>query len=155
MATQPAISDVLNSITSDIQTIVKGEIELAKAEIVPQVKKAGIGAGLVGVAGYLAISALTLIYVALAFVAAALFSAIMPLLWAGAAGFGLVAVVFLVVAAVLVLIAKGQFSLRAPDRTISEAEAAVDAVQSAVSRGQATVASMTPSNARAELTDQR
>ena len=44
MATQPAVSDVLSSITSDVQTIVRGEIELAKAEIVPQVKTTAIDA---------------------------------------------------------------------------------------------------------------
>lgn len=148
MAEQPAVSDVLTSITSDIKTIVQGEIELAKAEMVPQVKKAGIGAGMFGAAGYLAISALTLIYIALGFVFAALFSAVMPLLWAGAAGFGVVALLFLIMAGVLVLIGKGKFDFKGPDRTIAEAELSVAAITTAVNRGQANVASMTPSNAR-------
>lgn len=151
MATQPAVSDVLSSITSDVQTIVRGEIELAKAEIVPQVKKVGIGAGLAGAAGYLALSALTLIYVALSFVLAALYAAVMPLLWAGAAGFGTVALIFLIIAGILLLVAKAKFQVKGPDRAIAEAERAVDAVKTAVDRGQANVASMNTSNARAEI----
>lgn len=151
MPEQPAVSEVLHSITSDIQTIVRGEIELAKAEMVPQVKQAGIGAGLFGAAGYLAISALTLIYVALGFVFAALYAAVMPLLWAGAAGFGTIAVLFLVVAAVLALVGKGKFALHGPDRTLAQAEQSVDAVVTAVGRAQDNVAAMTPSNARATL----
>lgn len=148
MAEQPAISDVLSSITSDIQTIVKGEIELAKAEMVPQVKQAGIGAGLFGAAGYVALSAMTLVYVALGFVAAGLYSFVMAPLWAGAAGFGTIALLFLIVAGVLVLIGKSKFRFTGPDRTSAQAELAVDAVRTAVSRAQANVASMTPANAR-------
>ena len=65
MAEQPPVSDVLNSITSDIKTIVRGEIDLAKAEMVPQVKRAGIGVGMFGAAGYLALHGALLLFVAL------------------------------------------------------------------------------------------
>lgn len=149
MAEQPAVSDVLTSITSDIKTIVQGEIELAKAEVVPQVKRAGVGAGMFGAAGYFAISALTLIYVSLGFVCSALYAMVMPLLWAGAAGFATVALIFLIVAGILVLIGKSRFAFTSPERTLTEAELSLAAVQTAVNRGQANVAAMTPSNARA------
>ena len=47
---QPEVGDVVKDISADISTLVKGEIALAKSEIIPQAKKAGIGAGLL--AGY-------------------------------------------------------------------------------------------------------
>lgn len=148
MAVQPAVSDVLNSITSDIKTIVRGEIELAKAEMVPQVKQAGIGAGMFGAAGYLALNGAMLIYIALGFVASGLYQLVMPAVWAYACGFATIALVFLAVAGVLVGVGKGKFQFTGPDRTIAGAEQSVAAVQTAVSRGQANVAAMTPSNAR-------
>jgi len=44
MAEQPDIAEVIKNIQADVTTIVKGEIELAKAELMPQAKAAGIGA---------------------------------------------------------------------------------------------------------------
>ena len=48
MANQLDIADAIKAIQADVTTIVRGEVELAKAELVPQVKSAGIGAGLFG-----------------------------------------------------------------------------------------------------------
>ena len=87
MATQPALSDVIESITSDVKTIVKGEIELAKAEMVPQVKSVGVGAGLFGAAGYLGLQAATLIFVALGFLISQFFLGLMAPGFAYASGF--------------------------------------------------------------------
>lgn len=154
MAEQPAIADVLSSITSDIQTIVRGEIELAKAELVPQAKKVGIGAGLLGAAGYVALNGLTLLYVTLCFVASGLYMFALPPVWAYAAGFGTITLLFFVAAAILALIGKGKFEFSGAQRTVAEAELSVDAVKTAVSRGQANVASMTTATARPELAAQ-
>ena len=42
MVDQSGIADVIKNIQADVTTIVKGEIELAKAELLPQAKAAGI-----------------------------------------------------------------------------------------------------------------
>ncbi len=148
MATQPALSDVIESITSDVKTIVKGEIELAKAEMVPQVKSVGVGAGLFGAAGYLGLQAATLIFVALGFLISQFFLGLMAPGFAYASGFGVLALLLLIVAGILALIGKGKFNVHGPDRTIAQADQAVSDVQTAVSRGQANVASLTVGNAR-------
>ena len=44
--TDPA--DLIKSISDDIAVIIRGEIELAKAELIPQAKSVGLGAGLFG-----------------------------------------------------------------------------------------------------------
>ena len=43
---QPEIGDVFKDITADVQTIVRDQIELAKLEMTPKLKRAGIGVGL-------------------------------------------------------------------------------------------------------------
>ena len=62
MANQLDIADAIKAIQADVTTIVRGEVELAKAELVPQVKSAGIGAGLFGAAGYFGINGLALVF---------------------------------------------------------------------------------------------
>lgn len=65
MASQPELADVIKEITADVTTIVKGEIELAKAELVPQAKSMGIGAGMFGGAGYFALNGIALLFLAI------------------------------------------------------------------------------------------
>ena len=65
MANQLDIADAIKAIQADVTTIVRGEVELAKAELVPQVKSAGIGAGLFGAAGYFGINGLALVFLGL------------------------------------------------------------------------------------------
>ena len=45
MADESGIAEVIKNIQADVSTIVRGEIELAKAELIPQAKAAGLGAG--------------------------------------------------------------------------------------------------------------
>lgn len=135
----PDIGEVLKDITDDIQTIVKGEIDLAKAEMVPQVKSVGIGAGMFGVAGYFAIQALTLLFICGGLALSALYQGVVPLIWAFTLGFLTMAVILLVIAGVLVLLGKSRFSVTAPQRTIDEANRTVSAVTGAMSQAQANV----------------
>src|SRR6478609_10887246 len=69
---EPAVGDLIKSITEDVKVLVRDEIQLAKAELVPAAKSGGIGAGLFGAAGYFAICALYVLYFAAAFGLAAL-----------------------------------------------------------------------------------
>jgi len=45
MAEQP-IGDIVKAITADVKELVRDEVQLAKAELVPAAKTGGIGAGL-------------------------------------------------------------------------------------------------------------
>ena len=48
---EPSIGTLVQSAMADVSTLVRGEIELAKAEVGKSAKKAGIGAGAFGAAG--------------------------------------------------------------------------------------------------------
>ena len=139
---EPMLTDVIRDITDDVRTIVRGEIELAKAEMMPQVKRAGIGAGMFGAAGYLAIQAATLLFVAGGLALGALYDGFLPVVWAFTLGFLTLAVLLLVVAGVLVLIGKNKVSITGPTATIDEAQRSLDAVLTGVERGNANVAAI-------------
>lgn len=136
---QPEIGDVIKDITTDIQTIVKGEIELAKAEMAPQAKRIGLGAGLFGVAGYFAIQALTLLFICGGLALSALYQGVVPIVWAFTLGFLTMAVLLLIIAAVLALIGKGQIKNPGPVETIAEAKLTAQDLTKSVERGQANV----------------
>ena len=138
MANQTDIADAIKAIQADVTTIVRGEIELAKAELVPQAKSVGIGAGLFGGAGYLAVNGVSLVFLGLSALIANWFAT--SLGWAPflAACMGLVimAVVLFLIAGVLALIGKGKVSVKGPEATIAQGQASVDAVKGALERGQ-------------------
>jgi hypothetical protein len=50
-ATEPSVGSLVQSAMADFSTLVRAEIELAKAEVGKSAKKAGIGAGAFGAAG--------------------------------------------------------------------------------------------------------
>ena len=50
-STEPSVGTLVQSAMADFSTLVRGEIELAKAEVGKAAKKAGIGAGAFGAAG--------------------------------------------------------------------------------------------------------
>lgn len=137
MDAQPDANDVMADIAADIRTIVRNEVELAKAEIVPGVKKAGLGAGLLVVALIFLTIFLQVLFMSLGFAMSGIF-------WdknnpsVGAFGWG-----FLVAAAIYLLLALGAVvvaflmikRLKMPKRTIAVAEEAISTLQNAVSAG--------------------
>lgn len=82
------LAGIIRDIQTNVRTIVKGEIDLVKAELIPQAKTAGIGAGLLGAAAYLGITAATLLFVALAFLLSLGFMTWFQLPILGAAAWG-------------------------------------------------------------------
>ena len=112
--TGTALSDPANATTGELITrlstqlseLVRGEIALAKAELAQKGKRAGIGAGLAGAAGVLALygvgALITTVIAALALV--------LPV-WAAAL---IVAVVIFIVAGVLGLLGKNQIQRATP-----------------------------------------
>jgi hypothetical protein len=122
---EPAVGDLIKSITEDVKVLVRDEIALAKAELVPAAKSGGIGAGLFGAAGYFAICALSVLYFAAAFGLAAL-GLSYPL------AFLLVGVALLVIAGIcggvgFMMIKK----IKPPERTISQANQTVTELKAA------------------------
>jgi uncharacterized membrane protein YqjE len=131
MADSPAVGDLIKSITDDVKSLVRGEIELAKAELTPSAKNAGLGAGLFGGAGYFGINAMTLLYIAAALGLAALGVPI----WLA---FVIVAVVLLIIAAILALVGKSRIDkVKGADATIAQANQSVAEIKAAVQRGTA------------------
>jgi hypothetical protein len=131
MADSPAVGDLVKSITDDVKSLVRGEIELAKAELVPSAKKAGVGAGMLGAAGYFGINGLTLVYIAAALGLAALG---VPT-WLA---FLIVAVVLLAIAGILALIGlKSVKQAKGPEKTVAQANQTVTEVKAAIARGRA------------------
>lgn len=132
MADQP-VGEIIKAITDDVKVLVRDEIELAKSELIPAAKNAGIGGGLLGAAGYFAICALSILYfcVAFALVAAGLQT------WLA---FLIVGVALLLVAAVLggigfMLVRR----VKAPKRSIAQATATVNELKSATQQALAAI----------------
>ncbi len=124
------VGDIIKAITADVKLLVRDEVQLAKAELVPAAKNAGIGAGMFGAAGYFAICALSILYFAAAFGLAAGFD------WPYWLSFLVVGVILLILAAILGAIG---FSLikkvKAPNRTIAQANQTVAEVKAAAQNG--------------------
>lgn len=94
---ESSLGELVSTATRDLSLLIHKEIELAKAEISAELKRAGLGAGLLGGAGFIGFFAMLLLSVAAALGIAA--GAHIPV-WAGftivggayAAGAGLFAV---------------------------------------------------------------
>ena len=135
MADRP-VGEIIQGITDDAKLLVSDTVELAKTEIIPSAKNAGIGAGMFGAAGYFGINAASLLYIAAALGLVAL--GVTPWL-----AFLIVAVVLLLVAAVLALIGYTRVKkVKAPEKTIAQAQESVAEISGAVER--ATAAAQAP-----------
>ncbi|MFV0452626.1 MAG: phage holin family protein [Propioniciclava sp.] len=145
---QPEIGEVIKDITADVQTIVRGEIELAKAEMAPQAKRIGIGAGLFGAAGYLAFQAVTLLFICGGLALTALYTGVVPVVWAFTLGFLTMAMICLILAAILALIGRGKMKNPGPVETVAEARLTSQEVKASVARGQANVAAIVASGGK-------
>jgi membrane protein implicated in regulation of membrane protease activity len=64
--TEPSVGSLVQSAMADFSTLVRGEMELAKAEVGKSAKKAGIGAGAFGAAGVVLAFSAFFFFIALA-----------------------------------------------------------------------------------------
>ncbi|TFC77233.1 phage holin family protein [Cryobacterium sp. TMS1-20-1] len=64
-AAETSLGDLLGEVTRDLSTLMRQELELAKAELRQSATRAGMGAGLLGGAGYAAIMAVLFLSIAL------------------------------------------------------------------------------------------
>ena len=110
--TEPSLGELVGQATKDISTLVRKEIELAKAELSTEVAKAGKGAGMFGGAGVTALYGLTFLSLAAMFGLAAL----MPIGFAAL----IVGAVWLAAAGILAITGKKAFAdfSPKPERTI-------------------------------------
>jgi hypothetical protein len=99
-------TDLLKKLSDETTTLVRREIDLAKAELAEKGKKAGMGAGMFGGAGLFGVGA----FAALTTCLIAALDTAMPL-WLAAL---IVTVVYAVVAAVLALTGKGKVQEAGP-----------------------------------------
>ena len=119
-----SIADVLQDIVTNVQTIIRSEVRLARTEITEEISKAGRAAGLMGGG---AISALFTIWLLLLTILFAL-ATVMPL-WAAS-------LILLVVMAIVtaVLITSGRKRLKTvhttPEKTIASVKENVEWVKS-------------------------
>ena len=67
MADQP-VSEIIKAITDDVKVLVRDEVQLAKSELVPAAKNAGIGGGLLAGAAFFGVSAVFLLYFCVVYV---------------------------------------------------------------------------------------
>ena len=153
MANQTDIAEVIKNIQSDVTAIVRGEIELAKAELMPQAKAAGIGAGLFTVAAVVGLTGLTVLLLGLTFWLSLGFQVWfhLELLAALAWGFAVMAIVFFLVAGALAVVGKNQLTFTGAAETTASAEATVAAVKHAVEKGKDDVAALSLTGRRPEL----
>jgi hypothetical protein len=142
MAESIDIAEVIKSIQDEVTTIVRGEIALATDELKGEAAKAGIIAGLFGGAGYLALSALAVLFSAFGFAWAIGFQAWFRLdvLTALFLGFLVMGVLMLLIAGVM-----GYLGTRAPQpgppsKTIESAKDQVEFVKSTITEANAKVA---------------
>ena len=109
---EPSVGTLVQSAMADVSTLVRSEIELAKAEIGRSAKKAGISIGLFGAAGVLAAFAGIYFFVTLA---EALTALGLPR-WVS---YGIVTIFVLILAGIAALIGKRLLKkIEKPERTI-------------------------------------
>jgi hypothetical protein len=108
----PSLGELVGQASKELSTLVRKEIELAKAELSTEVAKAGKGAGMFGGAGVTALYGLTFVSLAAMFG----LGAVLPLGWAAL----IVGVVWFAVAGLLALRGKKAFASMSPkpERTI-------------------------------------
>jgi hypothetical protein len=110
-----SVGQLLSDVSRDLSTLMRQEVELAKAEVKAEVSKAGKGAGLLGGAGFAG-------YMVLLFLSFALWWALENVMDAGLAAL-IVAAVWIVIGTVLFL--AGRSHLRTvnptPQRTVETA----------------------------------
>jgi len=97
-ADNASLGELLSDVTRDLSTLMRQEVELAKAELKQSATKAGKGAGMLGGAGVAGHFVLVFLSLALMFALGAL----MPLGWAAV----IVAVIWGIIAAVLASIGR-------------------------------------------------
>ena len=121
---EPTVGQLVANASRDLSSLVRSEIELAKAELKTTAIAAGTGAGLFGGAAFLALLAIVLLSIAAAYGVNAL--GLHPAL-----AFLIVAGLYLLIALALVLVGKRLIGkAKGPQRAIETSKESVEALKS-------------------------
>jgi Putative Actinobacterial Holin-X, holin superfamily III len=132
MAEQP-VGEIIRAISDDVKELVRDEVQLAKAELVPAAKAGGIGAGLLAGGAFFGVSAVFILYFCVVYVLVRLG---LPE-WAS---FLIVGAALLLLAGLLGAIGYTQIKkVKAPQRAIKQAKETVDAVKASAQQTLATI----------------
>lgn len=129
---------LVDNIKTDATALTRDIPALAKEEIKPSAKHAGIGGGMFGGAGYLAANAASLFFLAGAAGIAALFNTYLDwtILASAAIGGVIMAVILLLIAAILGMIGKKHIEqVQPPKATIAETKQTIEAIKGSLSKG--------------------
>jgi hypothetical protein len=109
---QPSVGELVRQASEHVSTLVRAEVELAKAELTGSVKRAGVGGGLLAAAGVVLLISVPFLFVVLAEALVAIG------LWRWLS-YLIIWVFFLLLAGVLALIGRSQLKkVRKPERTL-------------------------------------
>ena len=109
---EQSLGQLVSAASRELSNLLRAEIELAKLELSAAAKRGGVGAGLLGGAGFLGAVGLIFLSIALAY---GLHGLGLPL----GVGFLIVGILYVLGAAILALIARSQLKrVRPPARTI-------------------------------------
>ena len=123
-STEPSAGELVSRVSQDVSRLVRDEVQLAKVEVSSKAKQAGIGAGMFGAAGLLALYGLGVL-IATAVLALAL---VVPA-WLAAL---IVAVVLFIAAGVAALLGRNRVTAATPalpERTVDNVRQDIDAVR--------------------------
>jgi uncharacterized membrane protein YqjE len=113
---EPSVGELVRRASENVSTLVRAEVELAKAELTSTVKRGGIGGGLLAGAAAVVLLSIPFLFVTLAEL----------LHWFGLwrwLSYLIVWVLFLLIAGVLALVGRSQLrKVKAPERTIKTAK---------------------------------
>ena len=113
---EPSVGELVRRASENVSTLVRAEIELAKAELSTTVKRAGIGGGMIAAAVAILIFSVPFLFVV---IAEGLVALGLPR-WLS---YLIVWVLFLLIAGVLALIGRSQLKkIHKPERTIKTAK---------------------------------
>lgn len=128
----PGVGDILKEIQAEISILIKGEVELAKKELVPSARNGGIGAGLFSGALYFLLNALILLFIA---------GSLAIWKWLNlpiALGFVIMAGVLIVVAVIFALIGLALVKrVKGPEQAVAQSQLTTESVKAAIARGNA------------------
>jgi hypothetical protein len=120
--TDASLGELLGNVTSDLSTLMRQEVALAKAEVTIEAKKAGAAGGMLAGAGFAGYMTILFLSVALMY----LLSQIMDNGWAAL----IVAVLWGIVAAVLASIGRKKLKeINPPQQTVETLQQAPDALR--------------------------
>jgi hypothetical protein len=127
---EPTVGQLVANASKDLSNLIRSEIELGKTELKKTAVAAGTGAGMFGGAAFLALLAIILLSIAAAYGLTAL--GLHPAL-----AFLIVAVAYLLIAAVLALLGKRSLGkAKGPQRAIETSKESVEAINKAIGRSE-------------------